>query len=124
MLSNWENIKKNVKGELSDAAAATRKYLKIGKSRLGRMNTDKSLNKTYRELGVETNKQINEDAKKDILKNPKIINLINKIKVFKQDIVDNKLKVQIIRKESESGPQSLKDEDTEIPANARKKKNV
>jgi hypothetical protein len=124
MLSNWENIKKNVKGELSDAAAATRKYLKIGKSRLGRMNTNKSLNKTYRELGLETNKQINDDAKKDIRKNPKIINLINKIKVFKQDIVDNKLKVQIIRKESESGPQSLKDEDTEIPANARKKKNV
>jgi hypothetical protein len=124
MLSNWENIKKNVKGELSDAAAATRKYLKIGKSRLGRMNTNKSLNKTYRELGLETNKQINDDAKKDIRKNPKIINLINKIKVFKQDIVDNKLKVQIIRKESESGPQYKKDEDTEIPANARKKKNV
>ena len=122
MSTNWENIKKNVKGELNAAAAATRKYLKIGKSRLGRMNTNKSLNKTYRELGLETNKQINDDAKKDIRKNPKIINLINKIKVFKQDIVDNKLKVQIIRKES--GPQSKKDEDTEIPANARKKKNV
>ena len=124
MSTNWENIKKNVKGELNAAAAATRKYLKIGKSRLGRMNTNKSLNKTYRELGLETNKQINDDAKKDIRKNPKIINLINKIKVFKQDIVDNKLKVQIIRRESESGPQSIKDEDTEIPANARKKKNV
>ena len=64
------------------------------------MNTNKSLNKTYRELGIETDKQINDDAKKDIRKNPKVINMINKIKVFKQDIIDNKLKIQIIRKES------------------------
>lgn len=100
MLSNWKSIKKTVKDELSDAATTIWKYLKIGKSRLDRLNTNKSLNKTYRELGIETDKQINDDAKKDIRKNPKVINMINKIKVFKQDIIDNKLKIQIIRKES------------------------
>jgi hypothetical protein len=31
MPSDWEKIKKTVKGELSDAAAMTKKYFKIGK---------------------------------------------------------------------------------------------
>ena len=97
MLLNWENIKKTARNEVSDAAATIWKYLKIGKSRLDRLNTNKSLNKTYRELGIETDKQINDDAKNDIRKNLKVINMINKIKVFKQDIIDNKLKIRIIR---------------------------
>jgi hypothetical protein len=100
MLLNWENIKKTARNEVSDAAATIWKYLKIGKSRLDRLNTNKSLNKTYRELGIETDKQINDDAKQDIRKNPKVINMINKIKVFKQDIIDNKLKIKTIRKGS------------------------
>ena len=94
---NWEDIKKTMKSELSNAVTTTWKYLKIGKSRLGRMNTIKALNETYRKLGIETDKQINDDANNDIRKNPKVINLINKIKVFKQDITDNKLNIQIIR---------------------------
>jgi hypothetical protein len=122
MLSNWENIKKTVKKELSDAAAAIWKYLKIRKSRLDRLNTNKSLNKTYRELGIETDKQINDDTKKDIRNNPKVINMINKIKVFKQDIIDNKLKIQIIRKGSVL--QTKMDEVIDHRPVARKKKKV
>ena len=49
MTANWKNIKKTVKDELSDAAATTRKYFKIGKSKLEIMDTNKSLNNTYQE---------------------------------------------------------------------------
>jgi hypothetical protein len=100
MSSKGKSIKKTMKDELSGAATKIWKYLKIGKSRLDRLNTNISLNKTYRELGIETDKQINDDAKNDIRGNPKVINMINKIKVFKQDIIDNKLKIKNIRKGS------------------------
>ncbi len=98
MTTNWQNIKKTVQDELSGAAATTRKYFKIGKSKLDIMDTNKSLHHTYQELGIEVDKLINEGTKKDIRQNPKVINLIAKIKVLRQDISDDKLEIKVTRK--------------------------
>jgi hypothetical protein len=76
MTTNWEKIKTTVKNELSDAAATTRKYFKIGKNKLEIMDINKSLNHTYQELGIEVDKLINEGTKNNIRHNPKVINLI------------------------------------------------
>jgi len=98
MPPNWEKIKKTVKGELSDTAATTRKYFKIGKGKLDIMNINNSLNETFRELGVEVDNQIRKETKEDIRQNPKVISLIEKIKKLKQDIKNDKLEIEMIKK--------------------------
>ena len=98
MVMNWENIKNSMKNELSNAADTTRKYFKIGKSKLDIMDNNKSINDTYMELGIEVDKQINGGTKNNIRQNPKVINLIEKIKMFKQNIQDDKLEIEDIKK--------------------------
>jgi hypothetical protein len=94
---NWEKIKKTVKGELSDAAIITKKYLNIGKVQLAMMNSNDSLNGTFRELGIEVYNQIAEEKKGDIRHNQKVKNLIGKVSHLKQSINDEKLEIQALK---------------------------
>jgi hypothetical protein len=122
MPSNWENIKKTVKGELSGAAATTKKYLKVGKVKLDMMNINNSLSDTFRELGVEVYDQITEEIKGDIRHNPKVKSLIEKVNQLKQFIKDEELKIEGIKKGSV--PQTKTDEDTDNPPDVKAKKTV
>jgi hypothetical protein len=98
MPSNWENIKKTVKGELSDAAATTNKYLKIGKVKLDVMNIHNSLNNTFKELGSEVYNQITGEIQGDIRQNPKVKSLIEKVNQLKESVKDDELKIEGIKK--------------------------
>ena len=122
MPSNWENIKKTVKGELSDAAATTKKYYKIGKVKLDKMNINNSLNDTFRELGIKVYNQITEEIKGDIRHNPKVKGLIEKVNQLKQLIKDEELEIEVIKKGSV--PQTRTDEDTDNPPDVKAKKTV
>src|SRR4030043_529527 len=113
MPSNWENIKKTVKGELSNAARTTRKYFKIGKVRLDKMNSNNSLNDAFRELGIEVYNQITEEIKGDIRHNPKVKSLTEKINRLKQTIKDEELEIEGIKKRSV--PQTRTDKDANNP---------
>ena len=119
---NWENIKKTVKGELSDAAATTRKYFKIGKGKMDVRNINHSLNDTFRELGVEVCNQINEDIKEDIRHNPKVKSLVEKVNQFKQAIKDEELEIAAIRKGSVQ--QAGTDEKTDKPPDVKAGKKI
>ncbi len=120
MPSNWENIKKNVKDELSDAANTTKKYFKIGKGKVDVMNINNSMNDTFRELGIAVYNQITEDVKGDIQKNPKINGLIAKVTELKQSIKDEELEIEEIKKGSV--PQTKTEEDTDNPHDVKAKK--
>jgi anti-sigma28 factor (negative regulator of flagellin synthesis) len=98
MPSNWENIQKTVKGELSNAAAATKKYFKIGKVKLDAMSINNSLNDRFRELGIEVYNQITEEIKGDIRHNPKVKSLIEKVNELKKSIKDGELEIEEIKK--------------------------
>ena len=98
MPSNWEKIKKTVKGEMHDAAATGNKYLKIGKVKLDVMNIHNSMNDTFREMGIEVYNQITEEIKGDIRHNPKVKSLIEKVNQLKQSIKDDELKIEGIKK--------------------------
>ena len=100
MPSNWENIKKTVKGELSDAAVTTKKYFEIGKVKLDEMHIKNSLDNTFQELGIEVYNQITEETKGDIRHNPKVKSLIGKINQLKQLIKDRELEIDVIKKGS------------------------
>ena len=121
MPSNWENIKKNVKDELSDVADTTKKYLKIGKGKLDMMNINNSLNDTFRELGIEVYNLISEE-KRDIQHKPKVKSLIAKVNQLKQSIKDEELEIEVIKKGSV--PQTKTDEDTENLPDIKAKKTV
>jgi hypothetical protein len=122
MPSNWEKIKKTVKGELSDAATTTNKYLKIGKVKYDKMNLNNSLNDTFKELGIEVYNQITGDVKGDIRHNPKVKSLIEKVNQLKQSIKDEELEIAAIKKGSV--PQAKKDEDADNPPDVKAKKSV
>jgi len=98
MPSNWENIQKTMKTELSEAATMAKKYLKIGKVKLNMMEINNSMNDTYRELGVKVYDQITDDTKEDIRLNPKVKSLIAKINQLKQSINDEELEIKVIKK--------------------------
>jgi hypothetical protein len=98
MASYWENIKKTVKGELSDASVTTKKYWKIGKGKLDVMTITNSLNDTFRELGIKIHSQITEEKKGDIRLNPEVKTLIEKINILKQSIKDEELEIEEIKK--------------------------
>ena len=97
MPSNWDKFKKTVKGKLSDTAAMTRKYYKIGKGKLDMRKINSSLNDTFRDLGIEVDNQISEEIKGDIRHNPKVKSLIEKIKQLKQFLEDEKLEIETIK---------------------------
>jgi hypothetical protein len=120
MPSNWENVKKTVKGELSDAAATTRKYLKIGKVKLDMMDSNNSLNDTFRELGIELYNQITGEVKGNIRHNPKVKSLVEKVNQLKQFIKDEELKIDAIKKGSV--PQANTAEATDHPPAVKAKK--
>lgn len=122
MPSNWENIKKTVKGELSDAAATTKKYFKIGKVKFDKMNINNSLNDTFRELGIEVYNQITEEIKGDIRHNPKVKSLIKKVNQLKQFIKDEELDIEVIKKGSV--PQTGKDKKADNPSKVKSKKKI
>ena len=122
MPSNWDNIKKTVKGELSDAAATTKKYVKIGKVKLDMADTNNALNGTFRELGIEVYNQITEETKGDIRDNPKVKSLIEEVNQLKQFIKDEELNIEGIKKGSV--PQTKTDEDTDNPPGIKAKKTV
>jgi len=119
---NWENIKKTMKDELSDAADTTRKYFKIGKVKFDKMNINNSLNDTFRELGIEVYNQITEEIKGDIRQNPKVKSLIEKVSQLKQFIKDEELEIKEIKKGSV--PQAKTDEDTDNPPDVKARKKV
>jgi len=100
MPSNWENIQKTVKSELSEAATTTKKYLKIGKAKLDIMNINTSINETFQELGVKVYDQITEGIEGDIRQNPKVKSLIEKVNQLKQSIKDEELEITEIKKGS------------------------
>jgi len=100
MPSNWENIKKTVKGELSDAAVTTRKYFEIGKVKLDEMHINNSMDNTFQELGIEVHNQITEETQGDIRHNPKVKSLIEKVDQLKQLIKNGELEIDVIRKGS------------------------
>jgi uncharacterized protein YdcH (DUF465 family) len=120
MPSNWEKIKKTVKRELSDAAATTKKYSKIGKGKYDKMNMNNSLNDTFRELGIEVTNQITEDIKGDIRHNPKVKSLIEKVNQLKQSIKDEELEIEMLKKGSV--PQIKKDAEPDNPPDVKAKK--
>ncbi|MDW7681071.1 MAG: hypothetical protein SCK70_10935 [bacterium] len=122
MSMNWENIKKTVKGELSDAAATTRKYFKIGKGKMDVRKINNSLNDTVRELGIEVYNQITEEIKGDIRHNPKVKSLIEKVNQLKQSIKDEELEIEAIKKGPV--PQTKTDEDTDTHSAVTAKKTV
>ncbi|MBN2426299.1 MAG: hypothetical protein JXR46_11840 [Calditrichaceae bacterium] len=122
MTSKWDNIKKNVKNELSDAAATTKKYFKIGKGKLDIMSINNSLKDTFLELGVEVYSQITEEVKGDIRLKPKVKSLIEKINQLKQLIKDEELEIDEIKKESD--PQVNTNKEKNNPSNVKTKKKV
>ena len=122
MPSNWENIQKSVKDELSDAAATTKKYYKIGKVKLDKMNINNSLNDTFRELGIKVYNQITEEIKGDIRHNPKVKGLIEKVNQLKQLIKDEELEIEVIKKGSV--PQTGKDKKADNPSKVKSKKKI
>ena len=122
MPSNWDNIKKTVKGELSDAAATTKKYVQIGKVKLDMMDVNNSLNDTFRELGIELYNHITEETKGDIRHNPKVKTLIDKVNQLKQSIKDEELEIEVIKKGSV--PQTKTDEAKDNPSDVETKKTV
>lgn len=122
MPSNWENIQKTVKHELSDAAVTTKKYFKIGKVKLDVMNSNNSLKDTFRELGIEVYSQITEDIKGDIRDNPKVKSLLEKVNQIKQTIKDEELKIEGIKKESV--PQTKSDAEADNSPDVKDKNTV
>jgi hypothetical protein len=104
MPSNWENVKKTVKGELSGAAATTKKYFKIGKVKLDMMNSNDSLNDTFQELGIEVYNQITKEIKGDIRHNSKVKSLVEKVNQLKQFIKEEELEIDVIKKGSVPQP--------------------
>jgi hypothetical protein len=121
MPSNWENIKNTVKGELSDAATTTKKYLMIGKGKLDVMNINNSLNDAYRELG-KVFSQLGEETKGIIRSNPEVKSLIEKIHQLKQSIKDEELEIEGIKKGSV--PATKTDANTDNPPDIKANKTV
>jgi hypothetical protein len=119
MSVNWENIKKTVKGELSDAALTTKKYLKIGKGKLDVMGINNSLNDTFRELGMKVYTQVTEEKKGSIRNNPEVQSLIEKVNQLKQSIKDGELEIEEIKKGAVA--QTNADADIGKPQNVKAK---
>jgi hypothetical protein len=120
MPSKWENIQKTMKGELSEAATATKKYLKIGKAKLDIMNIQNSINETFQELGIKVYDQITEGIKGDIRQNPKVKSLIEKVNQLKQSIKDEEVGIDVIKKGS--AHQAKTDQVTDNPPDVKAKK--
>jgi len=100
MSSNWDKFKKTVTGGLTSATVATQKYIKIGRSKLDILHTNKSLNDTFKELGIEIDKLISKETKEDIRHNQKVNSLIEKIKQLKLSIKNDKLEIDDIKHRS------------------------
>ena len=98
MPTMWEKIKKTAKHELSDAAAKTGEYAKIGKAKLDIMNLNNSMNHTFQELGTEVFTQITEGIKGEIPQNPKVKGLVQKINQLKQSIKEKELEIEAVKK--------------------------
>lgn len=100
MQSKWENFKKTVKGTMSDAAATTKKFTKIGKVKLGKRSIKKSIDSTYRKLGEEVYDQVSDGTKGDISHSKKVKNQIAQVNQLKQSIRNKDEEIATIKKES------------------------
>jgi hypothetical protein len=120
MPTNWENIKKTVKDELSETATSAKKYFRIGKVKLDLMNMNNSLNDAFREMGVEVYNQINEEIKGDIRHNTKVKSLVDKVNQLKQFIKDKEMKIEVINKESVPSTHTVKVADKPLGAKTKK----
>jgi hypothetical protein len=98
MSMNWNKIKKTIKGELTDAAATTNKYMKIGKVKLDMANSNHSLNEIFKEIGMEVYGELTNDQNGDIRKNQKIKSLIVKVDQQKQSIKEEAEKIDTLKK--------------------------
>lgn len=98
MSLHWDKIKKSIKGELSDAAATTNKYMKIGKVKLDMANSTHSLNEVFKEIGMEVYGELANDQNGDIRKNLKIKSLIEKVDQHKQSIQEEADKIDSLKK--------------------------
>ncbi|MBN2202090.1 hypothetical protein JW777_09075 [bacterium] len=97
MSLRWDKIKKSIKGELSDAAATTNKYMKIGKVKLDMANSTHSLNDVFKEIGMEVYGELANHQYGDIRKNVKIKNLIEKVDQLKQSIKEEAEKIDHLK---------------------------
>jgi len=97
MSTNWNKIKKTVKGGMENAMAAGNKYLKIGKVRMDVMNIRNSLNETFKEMGIELYNQATGETKGDIRNNPRMKSLIEKVNKLKQSLKEDELKIEGIK---------------------------
>lgn len=98
MSTNWNKIKKTIKGELSDAAATTNKYMKIGKVKLDMANSTHSLSEVFKEIGMEVYGEMANGQNGDIRKNLKIKSLIEKVDQHKQSIKEEAEKIDTLKK--------------------------
>ena len=115
MASIWDDLKKTVKEGFSVAAAKTEEYTKIGRAKLDLMNLNKSLNRTFQDLGVEVHAQITEGAQGPIIQNMKVKGLVEKIDKFRQSIREKELEIEAIRKSGAQEAEGGKDEDAPVP---------
>ncbi|MBN2011038.1 hypothetical protein JW960_16945 [candidate division KSB1 bacterium] len=120
MPSNWENIKRTVKGELSSAAAASKKYARIGIANISKMNIRKSMDSAYQDLGEEVYNQVSDGTKGDISKSKKVKKQIAKVNQFKQSIEDKDLEIETIKQDAVSEIKT--DDDSNSPAKAKAEK--
>jgi hypothetical protein len=110
----WDDLKKTVKDGFSVAAAKTEEFTKIGRAKLDLMNLNKSLNRTFQDLGVEVHAQITEGAKGPIPQNMKVKGLVEKIDKFRQSIREKELEMEAIRKSGAQGAEGEPDEDVPV----------
>jgi len=110
----WEDIKRTVKQGVSVAAEKTEEYTKIGKIKVDILNINRTIDKTYTEMGKEVFGFIDKGKTAEIGNSDKIKKLVAKVKEQKVQLKKKEAEIEAIKKEAE------KEKETEKPPAPKK----
>ena len=117
----WEDIKRTVKQGVSVAAEKTEEYTKIGKIKVEILNVNRTIDKTYAEIGKEVFGLIDKGKKAEVVESEKVKKLVSKVKEQKALLKKKEAEIEAIKKEAEKGEEPEKPPAEAKPATAAKK---
>ena len=116
--SLWEDIKKTVKDGVTVAAEKTEEYTKIGKLKVDILTTNRSIDKTFTELGRAVYDFAKGKKKGDVIKTENVKSLFKKIDELKAILQKKEEEIEAVKKE---GDEKESSEEPPAPPPAKSK---
>ncbi|HEX9933835.1 MAG TPA: hypothetical protein VGB38_01460 [bacterium] len=100
MASLWDDIKKKVQEGVSVAADKTEEFRKIGKIKVDIIGIKRSLESSYKDLGMAVHEHLSSGKKGDLKQVGPVKDLVSAIDGFRENLSQKEAEIERIKKEA------------------------